>query len=85
MAPTKSRKTYTLDPELVRYLEVVREERKVDSSSAALEQILRESQKKRESQKLESSITAYYDSQTDADRQEDRAWAKFAESQIPED
>lgn len=85
MATSKARKTYTLDPELVSYLETFRRERNAESASSALEEILRESKRRRQLQKLESSISDYYDAYPESDRKEDTAWGEFSESQFSKD
>jgi hypothetical protein len=83
MSVSKARKTYTLDPELVDYLEIVRQERNAESASSALEQILRESRRRRQMQQLNSSISDYYDALPPADRKADESWGEFSESQFP--
>jgi hypothetical protein len=83
MSVSKARKTYTLDSELVDYLEIVRQERNADSASSALEQILRESRRRRQMQQLNSSISDYYDALPSADRKADESWGEFSESQFP--
>lgn len=84
MAARKERRTYTLDPDLVRYVEAVKKERKAESASSALETILRESKRKREHQRLEQAINDYYSGLGEAEQQEEREWGAFGESQFPE-
>lgn len=85
MSPRKARKTFTLDSDLVNYIEAERRQRSAESLSSALEQILRESKRRHEMQKVESAVGAYYDTVSDADRAEEKAWGKFSESQLPEE
>ena len=85
MAARKERRTFTLDPELVGYVEEIRKQYKKESASSALEEILRESKRRREQQRIEDSIARYYSSLTDEEVRRDRNWGAFAESQFPED
>ena len=79
----KTRRTYSLDPELVRYVEKVRRERHSSSASSALEQLLWESIRERERQHQESEIAAYYSSMSENEVAEQKEWGKFAETQFP--
>ncbi|HYL15045.1 MAG TPA: hypothetical protein VEV41_18540 [Terriglobales bacterium] len=79
----KERRTYSLDPELVRYVEKVRKERRTDSASAALEEILWESKRQRERKHQDEQIAKYYSSFSDAEIAEDSEWGRFAETQFP--
>ncbi len=81
----KERRSFTLDRELVSYLELVRAELKTSSTSSALEEILRRSKSQHERQKVQSAMVDYYDSLSERDREENRAWGAFAESQLRED
>ncbi len=85
MANRKERRTFTLDRELVRYLEAVRTELNKPSTSSALEEILRQNKARREREKIRSAMADYYDSLGTEEREENRAWGAFAESQLPED
>jgi hypothetical protein len=81
----KQRRTYSLDPELVNYVEIVRKERKAGSASSALEEILRESKRQRERHRIEMAISNYYSGLTTGEQEEERAWGEFAELQLPEE
>jgi metal-responsive CopG/Arc/MetJ family transcriptional regulator len=83
MRTRKERRTFTLDPELVTYVEEVRKERRAGSVSSALEEILRESKRQREGKQLEEQIAGYYSSMSEADVEHDREWGEFAETQFP--
>jgi hypothetical protein len=84
-AARKERHTFTLDQELVGYLKLEAEQRSIASLSSALEEILRESKRQREREKIQSAISSYYDALPEAEREENRAWGAFAESQFPKD
>lgn len=80
----KERRTFTLDRELVGYVKQFAKERSKRSLSSALEELLRESMRRRERQQIQRAVTAYYDSLNQEDRTEQREWGAFAESQFPE-
>ena len=79
----KERRTFSLDPELLKYIEKVRQERRIDSASAALEQILRESQLQQERRRQEDRIAKYYSSLSDGERNAEVEWGEFSETQFP--
>jgi hypothetical protein len=79
----KAKRTFSLSPEAMSYLESVRKEERRASMSSVLERIIRERQQAKEMERISSSVTQYYDSLTDEDRAENRAWGKLAESQFP--
>jgi hypothetical protein len=79
----KERRTFTLDPELVKYVEEVRKECRAGSASSALEKILRESKRQRDRKRQDRQIASYYSSLSPADAERDREWGEFAESQFP--
>ncbi len=79
----KERRTFTLDRELVGYVKKVAKERSNPSLSSALEELLRESKRRRERRHIQNAMAAYYDSLGEDDRAEQREWGAFAESQFP--
>jgi hypothetical protein len=79
----KERKTYSLDPDLVEYVEEFRSECRISSASSALEEIIRESKKKRECEHQDNLIANYYSSLDDAEVEQEKEWGKFAETQFP--
>jgi len=78
----KQRRTFTLSRQAIRYLEAARREARNPSTSAVLEQIIREQQRLRERRKFEAAITHYYDTLTAAEREDSRLWGEFSEQQI---
>jgi len=78
----KERRSFTLSHESLEYLEREQQERKAPSASSALDDILQERKREFEQQQLQAAITSYYDSISDDERAENRAWGAFAESQI---
>jgi hypothetical protein len=78
----KERRTFTLSPENLAYLDQETRRRSADSQSAVLDELLREKKLEQQRAALEAQITAYYDTLTDAEVEEDRAWGEFAGSQL---
>lgn len=81
--PRRIRKTFSLTPSSVSYLETLRRERRSKSTSALLEELIRRVRETREMERISASITSYYDSLSDEQVAEDRAWGQFALSQFP--
>jgi Tfp pilus assembly protein PilO len=79
----KARKTFSLSRETVKYLEALRKERKKDSMSSVLEDLIRQQQQTKEMERISASVTRYYDSLTPEEIAEDRAWGEFAATQFP--
>lgn len=79
----KLRKTYTLSSEAVATLEEERKERGVESTSSALEEMLKERRRQKQMANIAASISKYYDSLSAEEMNEDRLWGAFAESQFP--
>ena len=80
----KAKKTFSLSREAMSYLESVRRNKRV-SMSSVLEDIIRQQHQLREMERISASMTRYYDSISDEERAENRAWGEFAESQFPRD
>ena len=78
----KQRRTFTLSRQAIGYLEVARKEARSPSTSAVLEQIIRERQQQHERRRVNAAITGYYDSLTAEEREENRLWGEFSEDQI---
>lgn len=81
----KQKRTFSLSPESVEYLESVRKQKKAPSTSTILDEIIREQKYAAELAKTEASIIAYYDSITDEERKELSDWGHFGTSQFPEE
>ena len=70
--------SFTLSPETARFLRQTREERQTRSDSETLDLLLRELLQRQKEQQLEAAYTEYYDSITEEDRADQRAWAENA-------
>jgi hypothetical protein len=79
----KLKKTFSLSRESVLYLESVRKRKKRESISAVLEDLIRQQQQTAEMVRISASVTNYYDSLTEQERAENRAWGEFALTQFP--
>jgi hypothetical protein len=79
---TKARKTFSLSREAVSYLEALRAAKRSPSISSVLEDLIRQRREAEEAQRISASISGYYDSLSDDQVAEDRAWGEFAEGQL---
>jgi hypothetical protein len=52
------------------------------SASEALDMLIREKQAAAEKERVSASIRSYYDSISEEERAENRAWGEFVESQL---
>lgn len=77
-ARKKQPKTFSLADDVLGTLEAYRKKHKLESLTAALEQIVREWNKT----EFTAEVTAYYDSLSDQEVQKDEKWGKFSESQM---
>ena len=73
----RQRRTFSLAPEVIEYVEQVQKTRDAPSLSAAFEAIVRERQEKEWMEKVNADTTAYYNSRTEEEEAEERAWAEL--------
>ena len=78
----KEKKTFSLSRDAVEYLHSLRKIKRGKSISSVLEDLIRQQRQAREMERISASVTAYYDSLTDEQVAEDRAWGQFAETQF---
>jgi hypothetical protein len=78
----KRRRTFTLSPASLAYLEQETRLRRADSQSAVLDDLLQEKKRERQMAALEANISAYYDGLSDAEVEEDKIWGEFAGSHL---
>jgi hypothetical protein len=74
----KQPKTFSLSDDVLEVLETYRKKQKLESLTAAVEQIVREWEKS----DVAAQVTAYYDSLSEDEVEQDEAWGKFSESQM---
>lgn len=79
---TKQRRTFTLSPESIAYLEQEARRRRTNSHSAVLDELLREKKKEEQLAVVENQFTAYYDSLDDKEVEEQRTWGEYAGSHL---
>lgn len=79
----KQRRTFTLSAESLAYLEQEARRRKIESQSALLDELLLEKTREQQLAATEDKIKAYYDSLSDEEVEEQRAWGEFAEQNLP--
>jgi methylthioribose-1-phosphate isomerase len=79
----KAKKSYTLSPESIQFLESLRKKRRATSISAILEEILQRLRRAQERASIEREIAKYYDSLSDEDLAEDVRWGEFAMQEFP--
>jgi hypothetical protein len=78
----KAKKSYTLSPESIAFLETVRKRRRAASISSVLEGILQTVRRQEERAKVEKSIDDYYSSLSDTQAAEHAEWGDFATSEF---
>jgi len=78
----KQRRTFTLSPESLAYLDQQARKRRLNSQSAVLDELLLEKTREQRRAELEANITAYYDSLSDEEVEEQRAWGELAEQTL---
>ena len=81
----KAKKTFSLSRQSVNYLESVRREKRARSVSAVLEEILFQQQQNKEMERIAASVVSYYDSLSNEEANEGRAWGDFAATQFPDE
>jgi hypothetical protein len=74
----KERRTFTLSPASLAYLDQETRRRNADSQSAVLDELLREKKRERQLAALEAAIGSYYDEVSDAEAEEEKIWGEFA-------
>jgi hypothetical protein len=72
-----------LSREAIRFLETEKKTRGKDSTSSVVEEIIEECRRRQRPQDSEAAISAYYDSLSDAEREENQLWGQFSETQFP--
>jgi hypothetical protein len=82
--PRKVKKSFSISLESEAFLKRMRKEHKAPSESETLDLLLRELMATHKQRAIESAIVDYYDSLSDEDVEEQRAWGVFAEAQLTE-
>jgi hypothetical protein len=81
-ANRKAKKSFTLSAEAVAFLDAMRKERRVRSTSAILEDILRRARIEQGKLAVEKTISDYYSSLKTEEAKEHARWGDFAECEL---
>ncbi len=81
----KTKKSFTLSPEAVAFLEAARKKLRAESTSAVLEEILQSARRAQRRASVEQAVSDYYSGLSSKDQAEQTAWGEFALSQFPGD
>jgi hypothetical protein len=79
----KAKKSYTLSPESVAFLEVMRKKQRAASISAILEEILQEVRREHDRAAVEGAIADYYSSLSAQEVAEQAEWGELALNEFP--
>ena len=79
----KAKKSYTLSPEIVEFLETTRKQSHAESVSAVLEEILQNVRRDHERASVERAVANYYSSLSGAEVEEQAPWGEFSLAQFP--
>jgi hypothetical protein len=74
----KQARTFSLSEDVIAVVENYKSERRSNSLTAALEEIIRDWKRAR----LQAQFTAYYDSLSDEEANAEQTWGEFSESQM---
>jgi hypothetical protein len=74
----KAKKSYTLSPESIAFLETIRKRRRAASISSVLEEILQAVRRQEKRAQIARSVDAYYSSLSDQQAAELVEWGDFA-------
>ena len=76
----KAKKTFSLSQEALNYLDALAKEYR--STSEALNVLILEKQAEAEKERISAGIRSYYDSISDEEQAENKAWGEFVHSHL---
>jgi hypothetical protein len=79
----KAKKSYTLSPESVEFLEAIRKKRRTHSTSAVLDEILQTIRRGQKRKAIEKAVADFYDSLSSDEIEEHARWGEFALGEFP--
>ena len=79
----KAKKSYTLSPESVAFLEAMRKKQRAASISAILEEILQGVRRQHDRAAVERAVTDYYGSLSAREIEDQAEWGEFALHEFP--
>lgn len=81
----QAKKSFTLSRSSVVFLERLREQQNAPSTSAVLDQLLREAEEQQRKSAFERAMVAYYDTLPEEEQKEQQRWGNFSLSQMSGD
>jgi len=84
-AHRKAKKSCTLSPESVAFLEVLRKKRKAASASSVLDEIIQTIRLGQKKKTIEQAVTDFYSYLPDEEREDVAAWGEFALAEFPDE
>lgn len=84
-ANLKAKKSYTLSPESVAFLEAMRKQRRAPSVSAVLDAILQAARREQGRAAVERAVADYYGSLLNEEAAEQTKWGEFALGEFPKE
>ncbi len=79
---TKQKRSFTLSRSSVVFLERLRRERRAASTSRVLDELIHQEEARHRRKYAEGAIAAYYSELSEAERDEQKAWGRFALEQL---
>lgn len=79
---SRTKKSFTLSPQSVSFLESLQKKRVGSSVSAILEEILQAARRDEKRASIDQAISSYYDSLTDEELREHAEWGEFGLRQM---
>jgi len=79
----KAKRSFTLSPESIDFLEALRKKRQSHSTSAVLEEILQSVRRGQEKRTVERAVEDFYDSVPGEETEEQARWGEFAMGEFP--
>ena len=81
----KAKKSFRLSTESVAFLEAMQQQRRTESVSSVLEEILQGARREQERASIDRAVTDYYSSLTDTEVAEQAEWGEFALRQFTDE
>ncbi len=79
----KTKKSYTLSPESIRFLEALSKAQQASSVSAVLDEMIQSVRRAREREALDRAVAGYYSGLGADDAKEQAQWGDFALAEFP--
>ncbi|HEV2198639.1 MAG TPA: hypothetical protein VGR73_02375 [Bryobacteraceae bacterium] len=81
----RAKKSFTLSPESVAFLEAMRKQRRAPSVSAVLDAILQAARREQGKAAVERAVADYYGSLSNEEAAEQSTWGEFALGEFPKE